>query len=328
MDLGHRPVLAGRDRAKVKAMATQMGLPFRSFPLTQREKIQEGVTGARTVLNAAGPFAQSARPIVEACIAAGAHYLDISGEALAIAEVVRFGKPARERGIMLMPAVGFDVVPSDCLVARVAKRLPDATTLEIGVSLPGRITAGSARSFLEYAGCDTYVRRHGKLVPVTLGLLERDFDFGDGARLCSAVSWGDTTTAYYTSGIPNITSYLETTATMRAAFRYAAPYRLISKRPLARALWNAATDILMQGPTGDIAHHLRSAIVVEAFNPSGGRARSRLTAGEPYRLTAQIASSIVSRVHAGDFEPGFQTPARLFGAELVSTFEGVVIYDE
>jgi short subunit dehydrogenase-like uncharacterized protein len=89
------------------------------------------MTASATVLmNAAGPFATTSAPLIDACIATGTHYLDITGEAGSIEATVQWHDAAVRRGVMLMPGVGFEVVASDCLAAHVARRLPCATSLK------------------------------------------------------------------------------------------------------------------------------------------------------------------------------------------------------
>lgn len=321
---GFRPILAGRNEARVHSLAKRMQLRSRVFDLLNLATAIKGISqGVDVVLNAAGPFNKTAHVLASACIETGVHYLDIAGEAMSIECVRRLGKRAREKGIMLMPGAGFDVVPSDCLAAMVASRLPNARWLDIAVRLPPRISAGSVRSFVEHAGSDTLIRRNGKLTTIGLGVLEREFDFGDGPRSCSAISWGDVATSFYTNGIPNVTTYLETTATLRAAFNNAVPFQMMRANPLVRVLWDTAAETLYRGPSAEERRKLRSAIVAEVRDERGHSRRARLEAGEPYALTAEIAARLLGRVAAGDFEPGFQTPARVFGAEFVLSIPGV-----
>jgi short subunit dehydrogenase-like uncharacterized protein len=265
--------------------------------------------------------------MVDACLRAATHYLDLSAAADAIEALVERDGEARRQRIMLMPGVGFDVVPTDCLAAHVARRLPRAERLVLGIRGLVFATRGSAKAFAEYAGRDIAVRRHGVLTSVPAGSLERSFDYGDGPRPSSAVSWGDVAAAYYTTGIPNIEVYFEGTAVIRsmvAATQYFGPF-------LRTAPWQAMlktwADALPEGPTEAERASVETVIVAEGEAASGTRVRARLRAPEAYTLTSETGPAIGARVLAGDLEIGFQTPARVYGADFVLGFAGVTRED-
>src|SRR5690242_4394080 len=78
--LGLRPVLSGRDEGRLGALAEQLGLEYRVARLGDPAALDEALRGMRVVLHAAGPFSETSRPMVDACLRAGVHYLDITGE--------------------------------------------------------------------------------------------------------------------------------------------------------------------------------------------------------------------------------------------------------
>ena len=124
-------ILAGRDAERVKAVASPLGLPWRVFNLSDRRALDAGIRDVAAVLCAAGPFSATSRPMADACIRNGVHYLDITGEIDVFEALARRDAEAKQAGVMLLPGVGFDVVPSDCLAAHLKRRLPDATDLKI-----------------------------------------------------------------------------------------------------------------------------------------------------------------------------------------------------
>ena len=77
---GMTPILAGRSAAKIAALARELKLPSKAFRLEAPSDIVEALRGVRLVLNCAGPFSKTADALMRACIAAKAHYLDITGE--------------------------------------------------------------------------------------------------------------------------------------------------------------------------------------------------------------------------------------------------------
>ena len=131
---GQKPVLAGRDALKLRPIAGRLGLPFRAFPLDDAHAVREGVAGMGLVLHCAGPFSATSRPMLDACLAERAHYLDITGEIDVFEACYARDDEAKARGVVVMPGVGFDVVPTDCLAALLAARLPGATRLELGIA--------------------------------------------------------------------------------------------------------------------------------------------------------------------------------------------------
>src|SRR5262249_16754375 len=194
------------------------------------------------------PFSHTVQPMLEACLRTRTHYLDLSAGIDEIEAIAARHAEARERGIMLMPGVGFDVVPSDCLAAHVGRRLPGAEHLALGISGLVHATRGSAKAFAEYAGRPIMIRRQGAITSIASGTLEREFDFGTGPRPASAVSWGDVAAAYYTTGIPNIEVYFEATPVVRAmvmANTYLGP---VLRTGPWQAWLRASADWLPEGP--------------------------------------------------------------------------------
>lgn len=323
LDAGIEPILCGRNEASVQAMGRELRLRGLSATLDDPEIILAALRGCHVLLNAAGPFGATAGRLVAACIRAGVHYLDISGEVDAMESVARMHRQALVSGVMLLPGVGFDVVPSDCLALHVCRRLPDARKLTIAVSGLDLMSRGSARTMAVELAKGVRVRRDGRLTAVRAGALERGFDFGEGGRACTAVSWGDVATAYYTTGVPDVEVYFEATPAVRST--------LAATRALGPALGQSAwqtwlrtmVELMPDGPPESERRRRRASIVAEAVSDDNRRAVSRLRLPEAYTFTAMSSAAITARVLRGDAEPGFQTPARLFGPDFVLEFSDV-----
>src|SRR5215813_6884755 len=75
---GHRPVLAGRDAARLKAMAAPLGLEISAFPLADPLALVAATASVALMVNAAGPFTETGPRIIDACLRTGTGYLDIS----------------------------------------------------------------------------------------------------------------------------------------------------------------------------------------------------------------------------------------------------------
>lgn len=143
------PLLAGRSPEKLAQLAGELNLEHRVFSLDSRAAIAEGIRGVHTLLNCAGPFSQTAQPLADACLRAGTHYLDITGEANVFETLAGRDAEAKSAGIVLMPGVGFDVVPSDCLAVHLKRRLPTATRLTLAFQSSSRMSRGTALTVLE-----------------------------------------------------------------------------------------------------------------------------------------------------------------------------------
>lgn len=320
---GLRPLLAGRDERKLAALAEQLELPYRVVPIEPREGLDAALRDIDVLLNAAGPFGHTAVPLADACIRSRTHYLDVTGEVPVIEQLCHRDAAARQAGVLIMPAAGFDVAPSDCLAAHLARRLPGGTHLAIGIRGLGYLTRGSARSFLTYADRPIYRRRDGVLCGIAPGEFERFFDFGDGERPSCAVSWGDVVTAYYTTGIPNLETYLEATPQLRASLLAVRAFGLLLGMPFSQTWLNAIADMRPVGPSDEERAASGCVIAAEIVDPDGGRAFARLHTPEAYTTTALCAARIAAHVQKGDLEPGFQTAGRLYGPDFILGLPGV-----
>lgn len=315
---GERPILAGRDAAKIEALARELGCPSRVFALDAID-----LTGVSLVLHCAGPFVLTSRPMVDACLAAGAHYLDITGEIVVFESIFARHDEAVARGVSLLPGVGFDVVPTDCLAAMLADRLPGATSLSLAFYMKGgAISRGTARTMLESIGEGGAIRRDGKIVRVPAAYDSRTIAFSCGERTAMTIPWGDVATAFRTTGIPNIRVYTaahsKTIARLRR-FRFALP--LIGLKPVRRTLQRFATP--KSGPDARARTTARAYVWGEVTNGRDTISMTMSTA-EGYAFTIVSAVNAVERVLAEKPSAGAFTPSRRFGADFVMTVPGVV----
>jgi short subunit dehydrogenase-like uncharacterized protein len=228
---------------------------------------------------------------------------------------------------MLMPGVGFDVVPTDCLAAHLKRRLPTAThlTLAFQTSGPSRLPPGTARTALRTLPSATKVRRDGRLQDTLQEAKTRWIDFGRGPRQAALLSWGDVFTAYYTTGIPNIETYIALPPVLIRLRRAADRLRPALKLPLARRV---IAPFIPTGSTPEQRARTHAHVWGEVTDDHGGMAISRLHGPEAgVDWTALAALGAVKKVLAGQFQPGYQTPGRVFGADFVLEAEGVVRED-
>ncbi|HEV3050174.1 MAG TPA: saccharopine dehydrogenase NADP-binding domain-containing protein [Longimicrobium sp.] len=321
---GLTPLLAGRDAGALAAQAAELGLPHRAFSLDDAAALNAAVRETRVVLHAAGPFARTARPMLEACLKAGVHYLDITGEIAVFEMAAAQNVFARMAGVMVMPGAGFDVVPSDCLAAHLKRRLPSATSLQLAFQAVGGASRGTLTTMAENAGEGGAVRRGGRIVRVPAAYRSMEVDFGRGSVTVTTIPWGDVSTAYHSTGIPDIEVY---TRVPRQQVRM-----LRATRRLGWLLRSAPVQGMMKrsirkGPPGPTPEQRAKGVSLlwgKAEDGEGRRAVTRLRTPEGYTLTARTSVEAVRRVLAGDAPAGFQTPSRAYGPDWITEFEGVV----
>jgi short subunit dehydrogenase-like uncharacterized protein len=327
LERGLRPILAGRAGDVIRQQATAVGLEHRVFSLDEPRAVDDGLAGTGVVMHCAGPFSRTSRPMADGCLRAGAHYLDITGEIAVFEALAARDAEAKARGVMLLPGVGFDVVPSDCLAAHLARRLPTATRLALGFQALGGLSRGTAATMIESGGQGGMIRRGGALVPVPVAWKARPIDFGTGPRLATTIPWGDVATAFYSTGIGEIEVYVAVPAKTRRAMIASRYLGWLLRTAPVRALLLRLVRRRPPGPSAAARARGVSRLWGEATDESGRRATSRLTGPEGYTLTALTAVAAVEKVLAGGARAGFQTPSLAFGADFVLEAEGVTRED-
>lgn len=291
---GLRPLLAGRHAEKLQSQAEQLELEYRVFALEETRALEKALSEFPAVLNCAGPYLHTFQPVVEACLRTATHYLDITGEIPVYEAIAARDAQARQAGVMLLPGVGFDVVPTDCLARHLQGRLPSAAhlTLAFQTQGPAGLPPGTRRTMREWASYGTRARRQGEIVPLEAPQ-PRQIDFGDGPVKAYPLSWGDIFTAYYSTGIPNIEEY--------AAFSQGSMRRQSE-----------------QGSTPEERAQTVTHVWGEARNDQGQAVRARLHGPEPgVDWTAGCALAVLRKALSGEAPPGFQTPAKAYGPNLV-----------
>ncbi len=318
---GHQPLLAGRSADALAALGQRLGLPWKAVSLDEPDQLQQVASSVDAVLNAAGPFITTAPPLVQACLAAGTHYLDIAGEIPALQHLFTRDRAARARNITLIGGVGFGVVASNGLVKYVADQLPGATTLELAVKADNQQTSqGATKSVLEALAGGGRVYRDGRLVPFRLGKGLKTLRFPDGDFDFLPVPSGDLEAAYRATGIANITAF--TPFRRSAALLLPAMQVGLSLRPLRE--WIEAA-IGRRGPRqqGNQASLERTSYAwARVTDPSGQQVEAWLALGEGYHFTAASSVRAVEQV-LRDHPSGALTPAQAFGADFVLSIEGV-----
>jgi len=311
---------AGRDLARVAAHADPLLLPGRTFSLSDPSKIDRALAGVAVVLNCAGPFADTAGPLADACLRGGVHYLDLAGEVPELAAMRRLDARGREAGVMLLPGAGCAVVPTDALAARLKRRLRAAVRLRLVVEATGGMSRGARLALLRHLQAPGVRRRGGELSPAWAAEQTLRIDLGGGSRLAVSDAWrGDLETAYWSSVYLDVETYAVVAAPLRWLLR---SLRLPPARPLlagsaGQALLRGALRRLPAGPAESALAAGVTRIWAQAEDPTGSRVTARLRGPHADLLTAHAALWIAQRVLSGRLRVGFQTPVTAYGPDLL-----------
>ena len=323
---GLTPILSGRNAEAVKKLADELALSYVAFDLADdNTAVDNALKDVKVVLHCAGPFMYTSKQMIGACLRNKAHYLDITGEISVFEGTHKQDEAAKKAGVMLMSGVGFDVVPTDCMALHLKEQLPDATHLEMCLmSKGGRLSHGTAITIAEGMGYPSAIRRDGVITATKSGNTTREVDFGFTKKLAVEIPWGDVSTAYYTTGIPNIRVYNvlpKQLITSMKLSNYIGPIlrmRWVKKRAIANIKSKPA------GPSDQERETAQSFIWGEVKNQSGATKQAILTLPEGYTLTAETGVEIAKRVLDSSFAvTGFKTPADVFGADFIMQFRGV-----
>ena len=324
VDAGFSPVLAGRSAEKVERQAMDLGLDYRVFSLEHPEVIEARIADADAVLNCAGPFSETAAPLIAACLETGTDYLDLAGEIDALEATAARDSEAESAGVTLLPGVGFDVVPTDCLAAHLEAELPSATRLTLAVDGLGTFSPGTVKSIVDEFPRACAVREDGEVRDVPAAHRTRTFDFGGGEEKSAVtVPWGDVSTAYYATGIPNVEVYATVPEFAVEAMRRTRPLTpVLGFGPVKEALKRLA-DAVVAGPTADQRARSTTRVWGEVENDDGDRAAARLRTPDTYDVAGRTAVEAARRVVGDEAPTGFQTPASAFGPDFVLSFDGI-----
>jgi short subunit dehydrogenase-like uncharacterized protein len=296
-------ILAGRTPDRLAPLAAELEVPFRVFG--SDEMASGGLAGVSVLLNFAGPFVHTAEPLMRACINAGVDYLDITAEINVYRLAESLGAEAAQAGVMLLPGVGWDVVPTDCLALHVAARVQDPQSLRVALQVAGPMSRGSASSVSEILGAGVLARIDGQLVAAP-DQPSRAFDFGAGPKLCVPLSFGDLVTGWHSTGIRNIAMYVHV------------PDDAFPEGDLSQ---------LPEGPSEQQRLEHRAFAVAEVTGADGTAARSVIETVNGYSYTPLAAIEAARRVLNGERGTGFETPAKLFGVGFAQTIPGTTIID-
>jgi short subunit dehydrogenase-like uncharacterized protein len=316
------PVLAGRSEAKISALANELRFPFKVFPLDNPADIAQNLQEVELVLHCAGPFSATAVPMVEACLLSKTHYLDITGEIEVFEYIHGQNERARQSGIVLCPGTGFDVIPTDCVAAVLKSAMPDAAHLTLGFEARAGVSAGTAKSSLEGIGKGGRIRKDGKIKSVSLNYKTSKIDFGNGKKNALSIPWGDVSTAYYTTGIPNIEVYMALPPNTDSFLKFLPLIRPILAFPPIQNFMKKRIEKKVKGPAEKLRQKFGVYVWGEVSNPAGEIKTAFLQTADGYEVTIHGSLKIVEKLLDEQLPPGSFTPSQIMGDRFISILPG------
>lgn len=319
---GLTPVLAGRSEDKIKPLAEELSLSYKIFSLTNTVETEAALGDEYLVLHCAGPFSATAEPMMRACINSGTHYLDITGEISVYEMAKTLDDAAKNAGITLCPGVGFDVIPTDCVAAKLKQLMPDADHLSLGFDSSSVLSPGTAKTSIEGLSQGGKVRRDGNIIKVPLAFETRKIDFGDGEKLAMTIPWGDVSTAYFTTHIPNIEVFISAPPKMIKKLKGLNKFRFLLGLKFVQNYLKKQVDKKVKGPDESKRNSLKTYVWGEARNKNGEIKTVKIKTANGYALTITGSLAVVEYLINHSESKGYTTPAVLIGADLVTTLPG------
>jgi len=321
--LSVKPIVAGRNKESIAELANRYQLEGRSFALDCHATLVKMLEDVDLVINCAGPFSQTFSRFAEACIESKTHYADITGEISVFEQAHGLNQRAKDAGVVLIPGVGFDIIPTDCMAAMLKERMPNATALQLAFSGGKHLSPGTAKSSVEAMGRGMLVRREGKIKRVMRNFEARTIEYAEGVNKPSMViPWGDVYTAYVSTGIGNIQVYIPGRVSNAAAWIYRF-IRPVFKLGFVQDKMKKKIDATVKGPDQDARDAKETLVWGQVVDASGKTLTGRLSTPNGYSLTADGIIMTANYFASYTGEGGYLTPSLLFGADAVLQLPGV-----
>jgi short subunit dehydrogenase-like uncharacterized protein len=325
VELGERPLLAGRSEASVRELAERLGTEWRQADALRHNSVFALMEPGDVLVTTVGPFARWGEAAVRAAIAAGGIYVDSTGEPAFIRRVFdEFGPPAAKTGAALLPAMGYDFVPGALAAALALEEAgDDAVRVDVGYYAFGAGTSqGTRRSGVGVMLDDGYAFRDGRVRSARFG--ERVRSFGVRGKQREAVSVGGAEHFGLPAAYPRLREvnvYMGwfgglARPLQAASLAGSVALRLPGARRVAHAGAGRLVELVGRGeaPSSGI-----SWAAAEAYDGRGRRlAEVHVSGGEPYELTAGLLAWAARRA-AGDGVEGTGAlgPVQAFGLEAL-----------
>jgi len=318
---GFKPILSGRNKVAIDDLAKEYSLESRVFNLDDANSVKQNLNDIYLVIHCAGPFSSTAKPMMLGCIASQTHYTDITGEIGVFELAQSLHTQAKQAGIVLCPGVGFDVIPTDCLASMLKDKMPDATHLALGFDSGSGMSPGTAKTSIEGLADGGKVRKNGEIIIVPLAYKERKIDFGGGVKNAVTIPWGDVSTAFYSTDIPNIEVYIPMSPKAVKGMRKMNWFKWLLGLNAVQNFMKKKVEQKSKGPNEQQRDKLRTFLWGEVSNSQGKTLTARLETCNGYQLTyiaaVEVAKFLFESDDSQSLDGGAYTPSKLINNQLI-----------
>lgn len=316
-------LLSGRNGEKLSQQSQETGYPFETVEIQDQQALERLLAKGHLVIHCGGPFIHTAEQMLFACMNTQTHYTDITGEYPVFEKLAGYDAQSREKEILVMPGVGFDVVPSDCLAVHLGNRMSDASHLELAFAMSkGRMSRGTNKTMTEGLGYGGKIRKNGTLISTKIGHDVKEINFGPFTRKAMCIPWGDISTAWRSTGIDNIKVYMAVPDRMIRSAQWSNWFGWFLRLGWVKNYLLKRSDSLPAGPGKETREKGRSYLWGKVRNAAGSEIEARLEVPNGYLLTAKSAVLIAKKILADEVKPGYFTPAQYFGENLILDVKG------
>jgi len=296
-----QPILAARSK-KVEKIGKELNCPTRIFPI---ENAAQYLNDVDFLVNFAGPFAMTQDNLIKACIKSKTHYLDIAGEFAELKNAFKYHDEAYKNGIVILPASGFGVVPTDIAAKIACEQITNPINLKIVYATVGGASRGTLKTVLKDIQKNGYILKNGKYEnakpaqsSITVSVFEKTF---------KAVynPWrADLFSANQSTGVQNIETYSEFPSFVVSMMQG----KLIWLRNL---ILNRLINFLPEGPTEKQLQKGNTFIKAVALNAEGDEGFVEMKGLEAYLFTVVSIQKMIELISVKKSVKGFIAPSQL-----------------
>lgn len=317
------PIIAGRVAEKLKPIADELGLEYRVFNVTEADRHLQGIS---VLLNCAGPFSATAEALVKACLRQQVHYLDITGEIEVFIKCYELDNEAKRQNIIIMPGVGTDIVPTDCLAAMLKEKLPAAIRIDLAFSFGTSPSIGTLKTFAESAGKGGIIRENSRLKTVPNAYRIKKIPFQNKPQWAVTIPWGDVFTSGISTHVPNGMVYMAMPKTDIYMLRLSNPFKGIMNTRFGQNLAKSLmSKLVKKGPDAQARETQRGQFWGEAETPDGDKATMTISTPNVYSLTVEAGIRIAKYCLSNTGKSGYYTPSLLLGSHFINSIPGIDI---
>ncbi len=323
---GILPVLGGRSEEKLSALAEELGLEYRAAAVDDGPGLNELISGAAVVISCAGPFVDVGRPVAEAAIRHGAHYVDTTGEQAYMRVLSEeLSGEAKEKGVVLLPACAFEFALGD-LAAEIGW-VQGASRIAVAYVVDDfTMSQGTKKSLVRSFGEKGLTFVDGELQEKRVGYRLFDVPLPGGEKRKAAwVPGGEALTVPPRGGVSRVETCIaagDGAAFLVGTLSGVLPSVLRMMQPLADKVVERG-----EGPPREVAEE--EVFYVVAFDPKDGKAYATIRGLDIYGVTARVVSESVEYLCREEpKKKGFVGAADLFDAEEFLESVGVELLEK